>query len=244
MLGSENDECQITIHQVHSSPSIAFNSYSLLERKSQYSKKELKDQESVSIELESSVTWTNLLFDEDGPDENTRVTIPRNMFGAILPAAYYRLFCLKNSHGTSQGCVFIAKAWLLYKWNIKPLLYDTLKTTHFSKTERNRETSDETYDTNMRDQIRACLSFGYEDDVELDRFASVVGEQLRTKGHDEYFMKGLGKDQFKCEESNNICEKIRTVMMRIKETNFDKTVQAANSNMQKRLDAIRKGKGK
>lgn len=273
-IGSENEECQITIHQVHSPPSAPFHSYDLINPGkwiNGYSNSNYQYQESVGIELESSVTLTVQMI-EHGLDEDTPITIPREMFGTILPAVYYRLFCLQNAHGTPMGCVFISKAWMLFKWGIKCLIRETLKTASFSKTERMKDGYDNTHDgTQMRNSFRACLSLEYDNDNDNHkRFVADVVQKLiddtgpldskmddekrtpRTWQQIKPIIKGLGEDQFECEEDDdyddeedheeeNICTKIVNEHDR-KRVEMKEKLEAEEDEARRKSDEMRTDK--
>ena len=126
--------------------------------------KALQDQDSVTIELESSVTFTQVLFDPKRFDETKSVTIPRAMFGTILPAGKYRVFCYSNTHGSPAACSNLMKTKILVKFGIKHLQRPTLKAEFHSAKERGRAYNENTcgvegtQDILLGEEAISCLS--------------------------------------------------------------------------------------
>ena len=194
-----------------------------------------QDQDNVNIELESSVTFTHVLFDPKGIDENKQVKIPREIFGTILPAGKYRLFCLNNTHGSPQGCTFLKKAMMLIKFGIRHLQRPALKAEFHSQKERNRAYNEKTHgaertnDNLLGEEAISCLSSThYANDI--DRFINDLADRI-VKREGAMWLRDPSKDDkssvyrsktavdkmignlkvFNCPaaDQDNLCEKLK-----------------------------------
>ena len=111
------------------------------------------------------------------------------MLGTFLPAGKYRLFCLNNTHGSSQGCVQVMKAMILFKFGIRHLERPTLKAEFHSQKERDDARYEEPSDTDKKkdtllgEEAISCLSKSYaNDDDDNARFINDVADRIIKGG--------------------------------------------------------------
>jgi len=193
---------------------------------------ENQEQDDVNIELESSVTFTHVLLDPKGIDENKQVKIPREMFGTILPAGKYRLYCLNNTHGSPQGCTFLKKAMMLIKFGIRHLQRQGLGAEFHSEKERSSARNEETRvqstrDTLLGEEAISCLSSAYYAN-DIDRFINDLADRI-VKREGAMWLRDPSKDDkssvyrsktevnnildnmevFNCPDEDSICEKLK-----------------------------------
>ena len=171
--------------------------------------------------------------------------IPREMLGTFLPAGKYRLFCLNNTHGSSQGCVQVMKAMILFKFGIRHLERPTLKAEFNSKKERNESADTDTKrDTFLGEEAISCLSKYYaNDDDDHARFINDVANRIVKGEGSMCTIKEAGQfrgnrkagnvyrnidklEVFNCDDDNDdssICNKLKTKCAeKIKEINDKK----------------------
>ena len=185
------------------------------------------------MELESSLTFTQVLFDRKRFDETKPVTISRKIFGTFLPAGKYRLYCLNNTHGSPRGCTKVTKSMILAPFGIRHLQRPGLDGEFHSKKERDRDRNErtrgveESKDTLLGEEAISCLSSTYYAN-DIDRFINDLADRI-VKRDGAMWMRDPSKDDkssvyrsktevnnildnmevFNCPDEDNICEKLK-----------------------------------
>ena len=149
-----------------------------------YSLTELAIQFKRACELAYSIAFINALKNaKTVPISLSRLPkVSRKMFGNVLPAFGFRLFCLKNVHLTPGVATFLAKAWMIpLEWGIQVLTRNTLKTEYVSRHDRNMKGKKAQKDSYLRERLQNMFTILYQDETYFANFAVYVCNSLNSK---------------------------------------------------------------
>ena len=136
-----------------------------------------------------------------------------------------------------MGCTFIGKAWVLYKWGIKPLKRATLHTSSFST----KEAREGDRDYCVRERIAQCLTFQFDDDNdEYKRWVEFAVDEMvdeknknRKTSNVKDMIGYLGRDQLVCDDDSsdddgddddiNLCNKLLEQLANKREKSSEET---------------------
>ena len=162
-----------------------------------YSLSELAIQFKRACELAYSIAFINALKNAKTVpiSLSSLPKVSRKMFGNVLPAFGFRLFCLKNVHLTPGVATFLAKAWMIpLEWGIQVLRRNTLKTEYVSTHDRSRKGKKAQKDMYLRERLQNMFTILYQDETYFANFAVYVCNSLNSKALQ--WIESLEKYQF------------------------------------------------